>query len=393
MFDSITQRVRKSLDDRKNDLGIDSDTTLTLRGMLSSSNAAMPKLKQNLVDALAANPTYFGRFNNDRAHLSRIVDKLGDHMTRLYSGRISSEYEDRARYISSKHAKMGLTLHDQMIAFTLMMTHMVDAASRRSLFPWTRRKRVDAAIRAMMLEMDIQFSNYMEERENAASHIKSNVGSDFNNSIGEIVEGLASTAEQNREAVNSAASASEQLSASMQQIRDRMTEAGRVTSGAERLATDASEQVARLSGKVETISEAVRMISEIANKTNLLALNASIEAARAGAVGRGFNVVAGEVKNLAAQTTTVTDNINNQIEAVRAETDLAVANVNQILERVRVVDQASQEVNIGLKEQGETFNSIIMTSVDQSRVGSEMVAKQAYSLRETADNFLERINR
>ena len=245
----------------------------------------------------------------------------------------------------------------------------------------------------MMLEMDIQFSNYMEERENAASHIKSNVGSDFNNSIGEIVEGLASTAEQNREAVNSAASASEQLSASMQQIRDRMTEAGRVTSGAERLATDASEQVARLSGKVETISEAVRMISEIANKTNLLALNASIEAARAGAVGRGFNVVAGEVKNLAAQTTTVTDNINNQIEAVRAETDLAVANVNQILERVRVVDQASQEVNIGLKEQGETFNSIIMTSVDQSRVGSEMVAKQAYSLRETADNFLERINR
>lgn len=391
MFDATNQKLRKSLDERKGDLGINDDVTRTLRAMLSVTSGAMPKMHRDLTNALAANPAYYARFENDRSRVARVVDKLVDHVTRLFSGRISSEYEDRSRYISTKHATMGLSVHDQMAAFTVIMTHMANAAARSTLFPSTRRKRVDAAIRAVMLEMDIQFSNYIEQRENAAAGVKAEVGNTFSNSIGEIVEGLASTAEQNREAVNSAATAAEQLSASMKQIRERMTEAGQVTSGAERLATDASEQVARLAGKVETISEAVRMISEIANKTNLLALNASIEAARAGAVGRGFNVVAGEVKNLAAQTTTVTDNINNQIESVRSETDLAVENVNQILSRVRAVDQASQEVNLGLKQQGETFNSIIMTSVDQSRIGSEMVAKQAYSLRETADRFLARI--
>ena len=391
MFDNNTSRPRKTLDERKSDLEINDETMQALRGLSSSINAATPKFRDALVEKLASNPTYFAGCVNDRGRLTRMVDKICDHLSRMVNGRINSEFEDRARQISSEHAAMGFGTHEQILMLTEVMTHTVHTASRWAIFPWVRRKRIDAAIRGVMLDIDIQLSNFIDARDNAVTNIKSGFGTDFNNSIGEIVEGLAATAEQNREAVSGAAAASEQLSASMQQIRDRMTEASRVTSGAERLATDASEQVARLAGKVETISEAVRMISEIANKTNLLALNASIEAARAGAVGRGFNVVAGEVKNLAAQTTTVTDNINNQIEAVRSETDLAVENVNQILDRVRSVDEASQEVNTGLKEQGETFNSIIMTSVDQSRVGSEMVAKQAYSLRETADKFLDRI--
>ena len=75
------------------------------------------------------------------------------------------------------------------------------------------------------------------------------------------------------------------------------------------------EPLVRLNTSSEQIGKVVKLIPTIAQQTNLLALNATIEAARAGEAGKGFAVVANEVKELAKQTTTATDEIASQIEA------------------------------------------------------------------------------
>ena len=79
-----------------------------------------------------------------------------------------------------------------------------------------------------------------------------------------------------------------------------------------------------LSAASADIGKVVQLIQAIAEQTNLLALNATIEAARAGEAGKGFAVVASEVKQLATQTSKATEEISGRIHAVQGATDQAV---------------------------------------------------------------------
>ncbi|BCL77038.1 methyl-accepting chemotaxis protein [Jeongeupia sp. HS-3] len=116
-------------------------------------------------------------------------------------------------------------------------------------------------------------------------------------------------------------------------------------------AKTSSQLIEELGAKSSSISSIVNTIKEIADQTNLLALNAAIEAARAGEQGRGFAVVADEVRKLAERTSASTSEIAAMIDVIRSGTSSAITGVNQMLQ------QAEQGVGYA-NDAGEAINKI-----------------------------------
>lgn len=113
------------------------------------------------------------------------------------------------------------------------------------------------------------------------------------------------------------------------------------------------ELVSQLEAKSSQIQSVTRVISDIAEQTNLLALNAAIEAARAGEQGRGFAVVADEVRALAAKTSNATEQIGQTAEEINRQIKRTVDNSNALSDTIAATTEMIEKIDIHL---GETFD-------------------------------------
>ena len=158
--------------------------------------------------------------------------------------------------------------------------------------------------------------------------------------------------------VESVAGAAEELAASIGEIGSQVQRTSQVVEMAAASVDDTNRKVESLSQAADRIGEVVTLIRAIAEQTNLLALNATIEAARAGEAGRGFAVVASEVKELATQTSKATEEISGQISAIQDSTRAAVDAIAGIARTMSDVNSYTTAIAGAVTQQGAATGEI-----------------------------------
>jgi methyl-accepting chemotaxis protein len=191
-------------------------------------------------------------------------------------------------------------------------------------------------------------------------------------------EEMSRGATRQEEQTQQASAAIEELSASVKEVANKSTHASEAASANQQDATSGGDVVSQtvleikaiaddvansakvvsdLGGKSQQIGEIIKTINDIADQTNLLALNAAIEAARAGEHGRGFAVVADEVRKLAERTQGATEEVASSIREIQEQTGVAV----------RVIESGKERVTKGVELAGNAGQAL--GRINQSSVG------------------------
>ena len=184
---------------------------------------------------------------------------------------------------------------------------------------------------------------------------------------------VAAGAEEASVNMNGVAGATEELTSAISEISRQVMQSSEVTANAVTKANEMGEQIKSLAEASSKISQVVQLITDIAGQTNLLALNATIESARAGEAGKGFAVVASEVKALAAQTETATEDIITQITAIQQATETAVASNRDISKTIAEVNEISTSIASAVEEQGAATQEI-SRNVQEAATGTTEVS-------------------
>jgi methyl-accepting chemotaxis protein len=232
------------------------------------------------------------------------------------------------------------------------------------------------------------------------------------------------TVSQRVEVVNQFAHDTEESSGQVaSQARQGAAVADRVASEMSKIAATvqtSSSEVSRLVESTKDIEKMANVIKEIADQTNLLALNAAIEAARAGEQGRGFAVVADEVRKLAERTTKATQEIGSILQGIHADTERAVAGMNaaapviaggveqanqaaatlreielqsqHALERMSQLTQATREQTASIQEIVSNIDEVMTASAQTEEVVSQSM-RTASELEAAANSMFELVKR
>lgn len=207
----------------------------------------------------------------------------------------------------------------------------------------------------------------------------------------EVATTVSAAAEQATANVETMASATEELGASVNEISQQINRASTISTQAYEKTSEAETQVESLSNSSQKIGEIVKLINDIAEQTNLLALNATIEAARAGEAGRGFAVVASEVKSLANQTAKATEDITAQIDDVQNETTKVVSIITEVSKVIREVTDIASSI-ASAAEQQRAATTEIARSAQEAALGTQEVSNRIQVVQQTSNDTTHNIH-
>jgi len=207
---------------------------------------------------------------------------------------------------------------------------------------------------------------------------------------------VATASHHQSESASDMAATVEEMTVSINHVGDRAQEANRLSSESGQLAIsgekvisqtvsdiqdiaatvhEAAELIHGLERHSQEISNVVAVIREVADQTNLLALNAAIEAARAGEQGRGFAVVADEVRKLAERTAVSTQEISRTINTIRTGASNAVTSMQGVVSKVTKGVESAQEANEAIRQIGEgSRNAVGMVEEITSAIREQATA-------------------
>ncbi|MBI5177872.1 MAG: methyl-accepting chemotaxis protein [Nitrospinae bacterium] len=203
-------------------------------------------------------------------------------------------------------------------------------------------------------------------------------------SVEEMSSTIMEIAKNSNQALESSNAAKEAALAGSKVVQETIAGIHRISSSMEQ----SSKVIQALGNNSDQISEIVSVIDDIADQTNLLALNAAIEAARAGEAGRGFAVVADEVRKLAERTTKATKEIATMISKIQADTQDAVMSMETVMDEVKSGVRSADETGQSLKSIVEQVQnsadmvSHIATASEQQSKTVEEISKNMHSVAE-----------
>lgn len=230
-----------------------------------------------------------------------------------------------------------------------------------------------------MVEKDIDST---VRKITAQSEITAQSASAVSEAVGEIrtqATVVASTAEQAHVNASAVASVTDQVAAAGHEIAQQAVHASNVAREGVGRAQHVAKAIDGLRSATSRISEVAKLIASIASQTNLLALNATIEAARAGAAGRGFTVVANEVKTLAGQTASATQEISAQIANVQHAAENSIAAIEGVIQVISDIDGRATAVSAAVEEQ-YAANGEICRNVSEVAQGAQQVSQSVAAI-------------
>ncbi|MGV0761035.1 globin-coupled sensor protein [Tistrella mobilis] len=423
---------------------------------LAAYRARVQQRLPALLDALHARfapwPEIQAALKDPEVHAIRLA-----HWIRAAGGQIDNGFAASARSLASAFYDHGVPGYAVAICHSTVSRAIIEdmsaAGTGGGLFGHNRRRSNDAAFASALskvawLDLELLLETYAEAEASKRAQVIEGLAGSFDRQMGRVVSAMGQAAQDADAAsrrmaetavralddaskaadiaresagnVQAVASATEELAASVAEVGSRVAQSAGMATRAVEDARRTDAVVRTLAETTQRIDEVVTLISSIAQQTNLLALNATIEAARAGEAGKGFAVVAGEVKTLANQTATATDDIGRQIAQVQQATRDAVEAISAITSGIGEIDAISTSVAAAVEEQVATTREIARAVADAAQgnhrvselmdglqAGSDtsraaagevntamaMLTDQSHHLRQAVDAFLDEVRK
>jgi methyl-accepting chemotaxis protein len=279
------------------------------------------------------------------AELIKGVDHMRGNLERLFK---ESADKNRTAEEATRQAQVAAASAEEAKNQAMQARREGMLAAARSL------EGVVAVLSSASSQLSIQVESSEQRAALQAARVADTAAAmdQMNSSVVEVARNAADAAKLSAETRSKATAGEQVVEQAVESIRMAQRQSGNLKTGMEEL-DNSAKAVSRIMG----------VISDIADQTNLLALNAAIEAARAGEAGRGFAVVADEVRKLAEKTMASTDDVHKAIEAIQASADHSSGLVEKSVQNIEQATDFANKSGLALRE----IVSMVEASADQAR--------------------------
>lgn len=330
---------------------------------------------------------------NEHSHINKLKKTLHKHVIQIFSGEVNEDYVVQRKRIAHVHVRIGLGTKWYVNAFQQLMHAIVEVLYNEIENKEELYQAVSSVQKIFSLEQQLVLESY-EIREGEIREEHEQEKEQIQQTMKETAHELSAIAEETSASIQGLVSQFVNIKRltddgheAIQKVED-LSEDGKVRMGEEKKSAESiknqivllQEEIHQMSGLSDKINNVVEVVASIANQINLLALNASIESARAGEHGKGFAVVANEIRNLSNLTKQSTEDIAVLVKEISNQ----VGHVNESVSQFNNSILKNQE----LTDETMMFFNQIVEAVKESKEKTEVVFKEI----QNSDTILNQIN-